>query len=137
MTFVRAEFDTQDTNATHFCKLSLNAQVSGLPANTVALGDTVSDLLCAGTQLPGFSDLIEAESEAQEQTQLAKLPADLAHVDLENFRDRPVQEEILELLLLPVEDRRFSTCVLIHGMGGTGKVSGLMVFSFVQIDDWR
>ena len=71
MTFVRAEFDTQDTNATHFCKLSLNAQVSGLPANTVALGDTVSDLLCAGTQPPGFSDLIEAESEAQEQTQLA------------------------------------------------------------------
>ena len=37
------------------------------------------------------------------------------------MQDRPIQAEILRLLLLPKSDRRFTSCVLLHGMGGTGK----------------
>ena len=32
-----------------------------------------------------------------------------------------MQAQLVELLLLPKEDRRFTSCVVIHGMGGTGK----------------
>ena len=55
-------------------------------------------------------------------------------INLENFHDRPVQAEIVSLLVLTKGDAEFATCVLIHGMGGTGKVSGLtIILSFVQI----
>ena len=47
--------------------------------------------------------------------------------DLDNFRDRPVQAELLKLLTTKHDsdrDSRFTSYVLVHGMDGTGKVSG-------------
>ena len=55
---------------------------------------------------------------------LAAVPAAIAHFTLDTLFERPVQAELVELLLLPKEAERFTSCVLIHGMGGTGKVSG-------------
>jgi hypothetical protein len=53
--------------------------------------------------------------------ELAKVPAEIQHFDLENFHDRPVQAALVELLLLPKGNDRFTSCVVMHGMGGTGK----------------
>ena len=79
-------------------------------------------LLQAIIERAGYLDLIEVENAQHEQKQpLASLPQELAHFDLANLQDRPIQAQILELLLLHREDRRFTSCVLIHGMGGTGK----------------
>ena len=52
---------------------------------------------------------------------LASVPATIAHVLLDALFERPVQAEVTELLLLPKEDSRFTSSVLVHGMGGTGK----------------
>ena len=49
-------------------------------------------------------------------------PQELARFDLENFRDRPVQAELVTKLLLPKDDPAFTSCIVVHGMGGTGKV---------------
>ena len=62
-------------------------------------------------------------AQKEEKQRLPTLP-DL-HFDLEQLRDRPVQTDILKLLLQSKSDAGFATCVLLHGMGGTGKVSGL------------
>ena len=65
---------------------------------------------------------------------LAKVPSALSHFALDALFERPVQAELVELLLLPKEAERFTSCVLVHGMGGTGKVSGLtIILPFVQI----
>jgi hypothetical protein len=53
--------------------------------------------------------------------ELATVPQEIGHFDLESFQDRPVQAELIELLVLPKGDQRFTSCVLVHGMGGTGK----------------
>ena len=54
------------------------------------------------------------------------------HLNLENFHDRPVQAEIVSLLVLTKGDAEFATCVLIHGMGGTGKtVTAVAVISSI------
>jgi hypothetical protein len=58
---------------------------------------------------------------AQKQQQIASLPSEIGHFHLDSFHDRPVQTELIELLLLPKEDGRFTSCVVMHGMGGTGK----------------
>ena len=56
------------------------------------------------------------------------------HLNLENFHDRPVQAEIVSLLVLTKGDAEFATCVLIHGMGGTGKtVTAVAVLQEVSI----
>ena len=86
----------------------------------------------------GFTDLVESEQARdegrQQQRQLATIPQELAHLSLENFRDRPVKAELTELLLLQKEDERFATCLLIHGMGGTGKtVTAVAVLQEVSI----
>eukprot|EP00935_MAST-01C_sp_MAST-1C-sp1_P000170 g170.t1 len=52
---------------------------------------------------------------------LAELPAELGHFALDALFERPVQAQLVELLLLPKEHGRFTSCVLVHGMGGTGK----------------
>ena len=52
---------------------------------------------------------------------LATVPAELGHFALDTLYERPVQAELIGLLLLPSEDPRFTSCVLVHGMGGTGK----------------
>eukprot|EP00935_MAST-01C_sp_MAST-1C-sp1_P002365 g2365.t1 len=77
-------------------------------------------LLQAVIDRVGYKDLAGDAHEEQKQ-QLATLPEELARFDLERYRDRPVQTVLVELLLLPREDERFASCVLIHGMGGTGK----------------
>ena len=49
------------------------------------------------------------------------MPAEINHFALDALFERPVQAELVELLLLPKEHQRFASCVLVHGMGGTGK----------------
>ena len=41
--------------------------------------------------------------------------------ELDSLYERPVQTELTELLLLSKADERFTSCVVVHGMGGTGK----------------
>ena len=55
--------------------------------------------------------------------------AETSHFALDTLYIRPVQAELVRLLLLPSSDPRFTSCVLVHGMGGTGKVSSLAVYS--------
>jgi hypothetical protein len=70
----------------------------------------------------GFKGLLEsARNAAAHSVKLATVPQEIDHFDLESFQDRPVQAELVELLVLPKDDQRFTSCVLIHGMGGTGK----------------
>ena len=71
----------------------------------------------------GFKDLWDS-SQAGKGSQadaLAAVPHDVAHFALDALFERPVQAELVELLLLPKEDSRFTSSVLVHGMGGTGK----------------
>ena len=42
-------------------------------------------------------------------------------VALESYHERPVLAELTEVLLLPKADPRYTSCVVVHGMGGTGK----------------
>jgi len=71
----------------------------------------------------GFKTLLQAAqaSATATATELAKVPTEIQHFDLESFHDRPVQTVLVELLLLPKQDERFTSCVVMHGMGGTGK----------------
>jgi hypothetical protein len=71
----------------------------------------------------GFKGLLESARNASttDVVELATVPQEIGHFDLESFQDRPVQAELMELLMLPKEDQRFTSCVLVHGMGGTGK----------------
>ena len=71
----------------------------------------------------GFKELFES-SRSKADAVLAKVPSALSHFALDALFERPVQAELVELLLLPKEAERFTSCVLVHGMGGTGKVSG-------------
>ena len=84
-------------------------------------------LLQAVVERAGYKDLVGHQDAAgvEKKQQYAALPQELARFDLDRYRDRPIQAEIVELLLCEKSDRRFTSCVLIHGMGGTGKVSGL------------
>ena len=84
-------------------------------------------LLQAVVERSGYLELIREEEEQQggQKRLLAALPHELSHFDLEQYRDRPVQGEVAELLVTPETDRSFTSCVLLHGMGGTGKVSEL------------
>ena len=52
---------------------------------------------------------------------LAAVPIAVAHFALDALFERPVQAELVELLLLSKEDPRFTSSLLVHGMGGTGK----------------
>jgi hypothetical protein len=71
----------------------------------------------------GFRELLESARNASTtaSVELATVPQEIGHFNLESFQDRPVQAELMELLVLPKDDQRFTNCVLIHGMGGTGK----------------
>jgi hypothetical protein len=73
----------------------------------------------------GFKGLLESARNATctsaDLVELATVPQEIGHFDLESFQDRPVQAELIELLMLPKDNQRFTSCVLIHGMGGTGK----------------
>ena len=86
-------------------------------------------LLRAVIERANFDDLMNDSEEAdpaQAKQQLATLPEELSHFNLESFHDRKIQADLVALLLLPKGDPSFTSCVLIHGMGGTGKtVRGL------------
>ena len=56
---------------------------------------------------------------------LAAVPHEVAHFSCDTLFERRVQAEVVELLLLSPQDGHFTSCVLVHGMGGTGKVRGL------------
>ena len=61
---------------------------------------------------------------------LATVPHAVPHAVADALFERPVQAEVVELLLLPRTNDRFTSCLLVHGMGGTGKVSRLAIFLF-------
>jgi hypothetical protein len=69
----------------------------------------------------GFKELLESARASTTKKELAKVPGEIQHIDLESFHDRPVQAALVKLLLLPKQDERFTSCVVMHGMGGTGK----------------
>ena len=50
---------------------------------------------------------------------LASIPPLIRHFQIESFKERPVQATLVSLLLLPRENERWTSCVLVHGMGGT------------------
>jgi hypothetical protein len=68
-----------------------------------------------------FKALLQAAQASSTAKELPKVPTEIQHFDLESFHDRPVQTTLVELLLLPKQDERFTSCVVMHGMGGTGK----------------
>ena len=85
----------------------------------------------------GFRELFEASRAGNElKTEvLAEVPLAVAHFALDALFERPVQAEVVELLVLSKSDRRFTSCVLIHGMGGTGKT--VTAVATVQEDEIR
>ena len=71
----------------------------------------------------GFKELLRAsQSNASSKAEvLAAVPAEMNRFVLDALFERPVQAKLVELLLLQQGDRSFTSCVLVHGMGGTGK----------------
>ena len=65
------------------------------------------------------STAVDADAEV-----LAAVPGAIAHFSLDTLFERPVQAELITALLAPSNRDGFTSCVLVHGMGGTGKVSG-------------
>ena len=74
----------------------------------------------------GFAQQFKSSQQSEAEV-LAPVPAEVAHFgsSLDTLFDRPVQNQLVQLLLMPKEERRYTSCVLLHGMGGTGKVGGL------------
>ena len=77
----------------------------------------------------GFKDLYELSQTASSSKALAPVPSAVSHFALDTLFERPVQAELVNMLLLPKEDREFTSCILVHGMGGTGKVRELFTHS--------
>eukprot|EP00935_MAST-01C_sp_MAST-1C-sp1_P000015 g15.t1 len=71
----------------------------------------------------GFAQLYATAQEGagSRADTLAEVPVELQHFALDALFERPVQAQLVELLLLPKTDPRFTSCVVVHGMGGTGK----------------
>lgn len=71
----------------------------------------------------GFKELFRAShTGANSKAEvLAAVPAEINHFALDALFERPVQAELVGLLLLPNGGAHFTSCVLVHGMGGTGK----------------
>ena len=78
----------------------------------------------------GFKDLLESSHKGTGSAAevLATVPQEICHFALDTLYKRPVQAELVHVLLLGKQEGRPISCVLLHGMGGTGKVSGLMVY---------
>ena len=81
----------------------------------------------------GMAELVKsAQSASSSKAEtLAAVPVELAHFQLDSLFVRPVQDTVVELLLLSKSNERFTSCVLVHGMGGTGKV-GSVASSFSE-----
>eukprot|EP00935_MAST-01C_sp_MAST-1C-sp1_P001245 g1245.t1 len=72
----------------------------------------------------GFAQLYESSQRQRAGSKadvLAAVPGAASHFTLDALFERPVQAEVIKLLLLPKKHELFASCVLIHGMGGTGK----------------
>ena len=70
----------------------------------------------------GFKELFDGAQRTEKQQEvLAAVPTEVRHFDLEAFHDRPVRTRLMDVLLLSKGEAGFTSCVLIHGMGGTGK----------------
>ena len=71
----------------------------------------------------GFKEIWQASREGtgNRAEALAAVPSAISHVALDALYERPVQAEVVQLLLLPSSHKRFTSCVVVHGMGGTGK----------------
>jgi hypothetical protein len=79
----------------------------------------------------GFKELFDwAQRTEKHQEVLAAVPTEVRHFDLEAFHDRPVRTRLMDVLLLSKGEAGFTSCVLIHGTGGTGKT--VTVVSVVQ-----
>ena len=82
----------------------------------------------------GFTELYEAsQADAGSKGEaLAAVPTDVSHFSLDALFERPVQSTLVELLLLEIDDDAFTSCVVVHGMGGTGKtVHGTLKARFI------
>eukprot|EP00935_MAST-01C_sp_MAST-1C-sp1_P001606 g1606.t1 len=69
----------------------------------------------------GFAQIYASLQEGAGTKALATVPSAVAHFNNDALFERPVQTELVEMLLLPNEDPRWTSCVIVHGMGGTGK----------------
>ena len=61
------------------------------------------------------------EGAGSEAGALAAVPGSVAHFALDALFERPVQAELVDVLLVPSGSEHFTSCVVVHGMGGTGK----------------
>ena len=66
----------------------------------------------------GFKEQFES---SRTKEALAAVPSAIAHINLDSFFERSVQVTLVTLLLLPRNDSQFTSCIAVHGMGGTGK----------------
>eukprot|EP00935_MAST-01C_sp_MAST-1C-sp1_P001511 g1511.t1 len=80
-------------------------------------------MLKAVVERANFTELYDSSCSAATSNAeaLAAVPPEISHFALDALFERPVHAELVELLLLPQADGRWTNCVLIHGMGGTGK----------------
>ena len=71
----------------------------------------------------GMAQMYASAQEGADATvqALAAVPSEINHFNNDALFERPVQVELVELLVLDTADRRFTSCVVVHGMGGTGK----------------
>ena len=71
----------------------------------------------------GMAQMYASAQEGADATvqALAAVPSEINHFNNDALFERPVQVELVELLVLDTTDRRFTSCVVVHGMGGTGK----------------
>ena len=71
-----------------------------------------------------FKELYESSQLAPKaEGKLAAVPAEISQFSqaLESYHERPIQAELTDVLLLESDDSRWTSCVVVHGMGGTGK----------------
>ena len=71
----------------------------------------------------GFKELLESvrTGTGTAAEVLATVPQAICHFALDTLYKRPVQDELVHVLLLAKQEGRPISCVLLHGMGGTGK----------------
>ena len=94
-------------------------------------------LLQSVIERAGYEDLVAEQQDEKQEQPLAPLPKAISHFDLDRLHDRPVQAALVETLLVPRGDERFTSCVLVHGMGGTGKtVTAVAVLQETEIRRW-
>ena len=65
------------------------------------------------------------------------MPAEVNRFVLDELFEQPIQATLVELLLLRQGERDFTSCVLVHGMGGTGKtVTAVAAVQEIEVRVW-